>query len=247
MKNETLWIPTKFIFKKGKLRASSNKVHVGISSRLITNIIAKFYDSRLKKYASGKLLDLGCGNVPLYEAYKPYVTDVFCVDWENSCHKSSFLDLQTDLNHVLPLKSSQFDTIICSDVLEHIRKPNLLWKEMSRTIKTNGVLIMNVPFFYWLHEEPFDFYRYTEHSLRAMAEENDFEILELVAYGGVPEILADITSKFIIKVPYIGNVSAKLIQGVVSLFLKSRIGKKMSVSSSKEFPFGYFLIGKKIH
>lgn len=247
MKNKALWTPTKFVFKNKKLRASKDPLQVSISSRLITDIIAKFYDTRLKVYANGDLLDLGCGNVPLYDAYKNYVTSNICIDWENSLHKNKYLDFNVDLNLALPLKDNQFDTIICSDVLEHIRDPNLLWKEMSRIIKDEGVLLLNVPFFYWLHEEPFDYFRYTSHALKSMAENNNFEIIELTPYGGVPEIIADISSKWIINIPYFGKIFAKIIQGITSTFLKLRIGKKISKSSSKQFPFGYFLIAKKIN
>ena len=90
MKNKANWTPSKFVIKNKKLRASKNPSHVGISSRLITDIIAQFYDSRIKTYAKGELLDLGCGNVPLYESYKNYITNNTCVDWGNSLHKNNF-------------------------------------------------------------------------------------------------------------------------------------------------------------
>ena len=92
MRNKEKWSPSKYIHKKGKLVASRDRKEVGIGSRLIADLVAELYDRNLKQHAKGKLLDLGCGNVPLYGAYRELVTDNICVDWGNTLHKSEYLD-----------------------------------------------------------------------------------------------------------------------------------------------------------
>ena len=73
MKNRDKWRESKFVYnKKGKLIASRNQNEVSVSSRLGADLVANFYDYNLKKYAKGHLLDLGCGKVPFYNAYKHY-------------------------------------------------------------------------------------------------------------------------------------------------------------------------------
>jgi SAM-dependent methyltransferase len=250
MKNKENWKPSKFVFKKGKLRASRDEKQVGYSSRLVADIIAKFYDHTIKKHVSGNLLDLGCGKVPLYEAYSPFIDDNFCVDWVNSFHKNEFLDMSADLNAPIAIEDNRFDTIILSDVLEHIKEPKLLWNEMARIIKEEGTLIMNVPFFYWLHEEPFDYFRYTKHSLKQMANESGFEIIEIQSLGGVPEILADMIAKTIRRVPIlgksiVGKSISKMIQSLTWLFINTSIGQKASRATRDQFPIAYGLIAKK--
>lgn len=81
MKNKDLWKPSKFVYKRGNLIASRDPNEVGIGSRLISDIIAAIYNKNLKLHAKGKLLDLGCGKVPLYNSYKDYISDNICVDW----------------------------------------------------------------------------------------------------------------------------------------------------------------------
>ena len=103
MKNKENWLPTKFVYRNGKLKASRDKKEVAVSSRLATNITAEFYQKELSNYARGKLLDLGCGNVPLYATYKDLVEDNFCVDWQDSMHLNKYLDLNADLNKPLEL------------------------------------------------------------------------------------------------------------------------------------------------
>ncbi|MBW6482221.1 MAG: class I SAM-dependent methyltransferase [Vicingaceae bacterium] len=60
--------------------------------------------------------------------------------------------METDINQPLPIENEIFDTVILSDVLKHIRKPEELIAEIHRIMKPNGKFMLNVPFFYWLHE-----------------------------------------------------------------------------------------------
>ena len=154
MKNREQWKPSKYVYRKGRLRASRDPKEVGVGSRLIADITARLYDEHIKDNAKGRLIDLGCGKVPLFEAYKDYVTDNVCVDWENTLHKNPYLDVECDLTKRLPFGDAEFDTVVLSDVLEHIPQPELVWHEIARIMRSGGRLLMNVPFYYWIHERP---------------------------------------------------------------------------------------------
>jgi len=247
MKNIEFWRPSKYVYSKGILRASRDSKEVGVCSRLIADLVAEFYDSNLRIYAKGELIDLGCGKVPLYNTYKDYIRNCTCVDWMSECKHNIYLDFELDLNNKLPFKDFSFDTIILSDVLEHIRKPELLWAEMSRILQLKGNLIMNVPFLYWLHEKPYDYFRYTEFALVSMAEQSGFKIIKLETIGGLPEVIADITSKVITVIPLIGKPIAVFIHFITKFFIKTKIGKRISKKSGKQFPLGYALIAEKIN
>lgn len=246
MKNKDKWQPSKYIYKKGKLVASRNSKEVCVGSRLVADLIASCYDRNLRKYAKGKLLDLGCGMVPLFKAYQEYVTDVTCVDWDNTMHKNEYLDLECDITKVLPFKNEVFDTIILSDVLEHIPQPEHLWREMSRVVTMNGKIIVNVPFFYWLHERPYDYYRFTEFALRRYVEDCGLKLVQLETIGGMPEIITDILSEQIQFIPLIGRPVAVIIQYTTWLFIKTALGKQISKKTGQQFPFGYFLVAEKV-
>ncbi len=245
MRNRDKWKPSKFVYRNGKLQASRDRREVSVGSRLTADIVARFYDENLKKYARGKLLDLGCGKVPLFLAYRDYITENICVDWGNSLHKNEFLDLECDLREDLPFSEGEFDTILLSDVLEHIPNPEHLWSEMARILAPGGKLLLNVPFFYWLHEQPYDYYRYTEFALRRFAENAGLKIVLLEPMGGVPEILADIISKSILRIPKLGTAVSIFTQWTTSALLKTPLGKSLSESTAKSFPLGYFLVAEK--
>ncbi|MFC1628390.1 class I SAM-dependent methyltransferase [Gemmatimonadota bacterium] len=245
MNNRNDWQPNKYIYKKGKLVASRDRKQVGVASRLIADIVAELYEHNIRQYARGKLLDLGCGNAPLYHAYREHITENICVDWKNTLHKNIYLDFECDLAEVLPFSDGEFNTIILSDVLEHIFEPIKLWKEMSRILSINGKVLLNVPFYYWLHERPYDYYRYTEFALQRFVEISGLRLIQLEPIGGAPEILADICAKHFQFIPLIGNNLASAIQYITRLFIKTTLGQGISKKTGRAFPLGYFLIAEK--
>jgi len=87
----------------------------------MVDVVASFYEEILKIHVQGKLVDLSCRNVPLYQTYKAYTSEIYCVDWANSFHENQFLDFVQDLNEPLQIKDGIFDTVIVSDVLEHTK------------------------------------------------------------------------------------------------------------------------------
>lgn len=229
---------------KGKLRGNRAPGKVTPSSLLMTDLSAFYYQKNIPIHTKGKLVDLGCGFVPLYQTYKPYVDECVCVDWPNSWHRNTFLDIEANLNEPLPLKDSDFDTIILSEVLEHIAEPEILWKEMARILKPGGKILIGVPFLYKIHESPHDYYRYTEFSLRNFSKKNSLEIISLEGIGGIPAVLGDILAKQIIRIPLMGKWLSKAIQAISFWFINGP-GKNLSKKSSVHYPISYFMVVQK--
>ena len=245
MRNKENWAPSKFRHVNGRMIGSRDTRDVGLGSRLMTDLIARCYDDHIKQHASGKLIDLGCGRVPLYAAYKDYVVDNICVDWENTTHKNDYLDYECDLSRELPFGDGEFDTILFSDVLEHIPDPERVWREMSRILAPNGKLLLNVPFYYWIHEEPHDYYRYTQYALKRFVERSGLQLVLIQPIGGAPEVLADIMAKNVLRLPAVGGKLAVFIQWLTRRFIDTRFGRAVSESTGQNFPFGYFLVAQK--
>jgi SAM-dependent methyltransferase len=245
MRNCDDWKASKYVRKNGRLVASRDPNEVGISSRLVADRAAEYYDANLKLHAKGRLLDLGCGKVPLYDAYRKYVTDIICIDWEHSLHKNNHLDFEADLTKALPFLDGEFNAIILSDVLEHIPEPDPFCREMARVLSPGGKLIMNVPFYYWLHEQPHDYYRYTEFALRRFMERSGMRVLQLQAIGGSPEVLADVFAKNVKRLPIVGTPVAMLSQWAISTLTRTPIGRRFSAATGRTFPLGYFLVAVK--
>lgn len=245
MRNADLWRPTKYVWRKGRLMGTRNGRQVGVGSRLMADAVAEFYSNALPRFARGRLLDLGCGSAPLYDAYRGYVSEIVCADWNYNVHERGHVDIECDLSEPLPMRSGHFDTVIASDVLEHVARPDLLWSEIARVLAPGGSLILNVPFYYCIHERPHDYYRYTEFALRRFAEESGLRIVELRALGGSAHVLADICAKHVQFIPWIGKGLAAIVQGMVGALMRTEAGRRASSRTAVAFPFAYSLVATK--
>jgi SAM-dependent methyltransferase len=242
LKNSESWHPTKFEIRKSRLRASRNRAYLGVGSRLVADRVAELYDASIEQHATGRLLDLGCGQVPLFGAYQAFISSSTCVDWIRGVHT----DIECDLSQPLPLSDSEYDTILVSDVLEHVPDPGLLWREIARVIAPGGKVIVNVPFMYWIHEDPHDYYRYTSFALERFVQLNSFRLLELRTTGGVVEVLADITGKLLVKLPIVGMRLTAGVQATTFAFGRTGVGRTVAEVSGRHFPLGYFLVAQRV-
>jgi len=84
----------------------------------------------------------------------------------------------------LPFKSESFDTVLSTQVLEHVPEPKKMLEEVYRVLKNGGCLILTAPMIWGLHEIPNDYYRYTEYGLRYLAESIGFKVVYIGTQTG---------------------------------------------------------------
>lgn len=148
--------------------------------------------SRVKKYVSGRLLDVGCGTKPYRRLFAENVTEHFGVDLrpERSANKElKSADIYCDIAGGLPFQEAEFDSILCTEVIEHVREPGALIKEMARVLKKGRYLVLTAPECWGLHEEPNDYYRYTRYGLEYLVESNGLRVISLQKKGGLYSVL----------------------------------------------------------
>jgi SAM-dependent methyltransferase len=241
MRDPKLWAPTKFIRDATSGTWVPNPQHVAITSRLVASLQIATYIEFLRRYAKGRLLDCGCGEVPYYGIYGQLVSDSVCIDWENTSHSQRHVDQTVDLNGPLPFAAGSFDTVLLSDVLEHIAEPDFLIQEISRVLRPQGCLLLMVPFLYYIHEAPFDFHRYTEFALRRLCDRASLTVLELAPYGGYADVLLDLINKASIKTERMARLYLTLCRWIQ----RSKRYQRIRASSSRSFPLGYCLAAQK--
>ena len=156
-----------------------------ISKNAIDYIVLYFLIGDLKnvisKYAKGKILDVGCGNKPyesLFTSSKESYTG--CDVVQSSENKVDVICKATELAY----DADQFDTLFSTQVMEHVDNSDLMMKECNRVLKPGGVFIISVPLCWELHEEPYDFFRFTKYGLKELCDRNNFEVLEIISNGG---------------------------------------------------------------
>lgn len=150
---------------------------------LVKRIAAERLSIALRQYARGALLDIGCGDKPYAELTSGLVDSHVGIDHEETLHDASRIDM-FGTAYEIPVADGSFETVLCTSVLEHLEEPSRALAEANRVLAAGGHAICTAPLFWHLHEEPRDFYRYTEYGLTYLFEANGFEVVELVPLSG---------------------------------------------------------------
>jgi len=112
------------------------------------------------------ILDAGAGELH----YKPYCAHLKYIaqdfgQYDGSGNGKGLQTQQWDTSKIdiisdiasIPLASSSFDAVLCSEVLEHVPDPVKALEELSRLVRKNGVMILTAPFCSLSHFTPFHF------------------------------------------------------------------------------------------
>jgi len=149
-------------------------------------------------YVKGRLLDIGCGEKPYLDIFSPHTDSYTGIDIPQSLHKKDAVDIFANA-HQLPFKKDSFDTVLCLEILEHVKQPLDVLKEIYRVLKPGGILVLSAPQNYWLHNDPKDFYRFTQQGLIELVEgQAGFTIRYVHSLGGTREFLIDFVCKYIL-------------------------------------------------
>jgi len=131
----------------------------------------------------GLVIDLGCGKRPFEHDILKHAREYVGVDWGNTLH-GTHADVLADLNKPLPLRDGMADHIVSFEVLEHLAEPRVMLGEAFRVLRPGGQLTVSVPFQWWVHEAPWDYYRYTCHGLEYMLGKAGFVDVKVTPTSG---------------------------------------------------------------
>lgn len=128
----------------------------------------------------GRLLDIGCGNKPYRSLFREVDDYVGCDITQSS---ENLVDVICPADNI-PLPDSSFDAVFCTQVIEHVANFPRLLKEAFRLLKPEGKLFVSGPMYWYLHEEPYDFHRFTKYGLQNALENAGFERIQITPNGG---------------------------------------------------------------
>lgn len=155
------------------------------------------------------LLDLGCGRRPFNLLYSKYANNSIGVDVPFTTHEKNKVDVYA-LGTELPFKNAIFDIILCTDVMEHIDEPQKLLKEVHRVLKLDGYLMLTTPFLVPIHEEPYDFYRYTIYGLKHLLNKSEFQIISIEPFSEMIGVLISFLAQVQLKFWYFVSIKMNI-------------------------------------
>lgn len=133
---------------------------------------------RMSDRIAGRVLDVGCGHRPYEKIFKD-ASEYVGLEYDSPANRARFkkIDAWYDGIH-FPFDNSSFDSVILTQVLEHVFNPDEFLEEVRRVTKPGGTMLLSVPFVWDEHEQPWDYARYSSFGLRHLLEKHGFEIAE---------------------------------------------------------------------
>jgi SAM-dependent methyltransferase len=160
-------------------------MHMGLFSPIIRQYIEK-----VATFINGDVLDVGCGDKPYRSVFvnaksyigvdRPSVVDGVR---SNITERKKVIDV-IGFAESLPFHSGSFDVVIATQLIEHLAHPDLFFKESSRVLRLGGLLIVTFPMVGTLHEEPYDYFRYTEHGVKILCFDCGLQVERIEKMGG---------------------------------------------------------------
>lgn len=183
-------------------------------------------------YITGKCMDFGCGTKPYRKLFK--VEDYVGVEIETE-HKDNdivYYDGQT-----IPFEDNLFDSIISSEVFEHVINIEDIVKELYRVLKKGGYMLVTVPFVYPRHCWPNDYRRYTSQGLKKLLTDAGFEVVKYNTSSNYIKCIYELKNNYIAENIYGKN---KITSGIAKCLiaknnLTGAVGAKLLPKSDKVY------------
>lgn len=201
--------------------------------------------------ARGVLLDVGCGVKPYEKIFAPFVEKYYGTEYSStSGFRGNRADVAGDAER-MPFADASVDTILCTEVLEHVKNPETVIEEFARILKSGGVIITTAPFFYPIHDS-YDFFRYTDTGLAAIMKRYNLEIEKVEPLSGTGLTVAMMFNFYLFDLGFmwtkwmypIGLVLRPLLW--ILICLVNALGWIMEKAiPSKQMAFNHLTIGRK--
>ena len=202
--------------------------------------------SKLSLQLHGKVLDIGCGTKP-YQKYCLNSNEYIGIEIdtpENRKNKNAdcFYDGKT-----FPFHDKSFDSVLSTQVFEHVFNPDDFLKELNRVLKINGKLLLTIPFVWDEHEQPFDFARYSSFGIKHLLEKNGFSIIESHQSVNNISCIFQLFNNYVYKKTISGNILKKLIKLLlIPLFNTFGLVFKLITPKNNDLYLDNIILAKKV-
>lgn len=142
------------------------------------------------KYIRGDVLDVGGGEKTRYKNLFTFRTFA-CLD----VYVGEGIDIVASAD-AIPLPDESKDSVLSTQMLEHVKYPEKCVREMYRVLKKGGYAVITAPQWNELHAEPHDYWRYTKYGFIELFERNGFAVVEYQQRGGFFSNAAQMTIRY---------------------------------------------------
>jgi len=155
-----------------------NLIRGGLAGKSIGRILFNETVARSCATMRGHVLDLAGGTSPGYLAVLPRGINLVRTNRVESVGVA-----QIDFNQPLPFKDGSFDAVLLFNALYIAEDPSSLLQEISRILKSGGVLHLSSPFIANEMPEPHDYVRFTAEGLERLCRRAGFTEVSINRVG----------------------------------------------------------------
>lgn len=143
------------------------------------------------KSASFSALDCGCGNQPFRKALVGHGFSYESLDvTQNLLNNVDYVCALDAPSEVFSSKiSKSYSLVMATEVLEHVSDWLAAFRNLSACTEPGGYLLLTAPFFYPLHEEPYDYCRPTLHQFEKLSGATGLEVISAKKLGSSVDVL----------------------------------------------------------
>ena len=209
------------------------KLYKGIKSRYTIHRILMGSKLSNFNFSPGYTLDISSEKHASYEK-----------DWNIELKNLINIDIDgkpnilADINN-LPFKNNTISNFGCFNVLELIQFPKIAVQEIYRVLNKTGYLVGYVPFLYPIHNQPVDYWRFSNKSLYQILSIGGFENIIIEPLGGRFIVMYDIIlPKKLFFIRFILSLLSIGLNILYEMFHSKEYNREM-------YPSGYFFYAKK--
>ena len=197
-------------------------------------------------YVRGDLLDVGCGMKPYEALLGGRTTGWTGIDFTESASGQTRADVFGSALD-MPFADESFDTVLCTQVAEHVPEPGRLFSECARVLRPDGILILTTPQTEELHEQPHDYFRYTRYGLRYLAETHGLHVIALQPFGGAVQTFALLAARELPKAFKIAPLHMAANVAVAAINLTGSIVDRLWLATADRhtITIGHLLVARK--
>ncbi|MCR4283788.1 MAG: class I SAM-dependent methyltransferase [Parcubacteria group bacterium] len=119
----------------------------------------------------------------------------------------------------IPLPDNSVDSIVSMQVLGDVENLDKAILEFHRVLKPRGAILVTESLISAIHDEPVDFWRFTDFLLKNLFEKNGFEIVLIEARGGFfASVTQSIIRYLIDRLDLYNNFLGKILRFPISIF-----------------------------
>lgn len=130
-------------------------------------------------YLTWTIVDIWCWSKPYQDLfdYSEYIWVDVEMSWHD--HTNESIDIFFD-GRILPFENGFADSILCTQVYEHIQYLDDVISESNRILKPGWYMLVTLPMTIWEHEQPYDFRRFTTFGITHELQSHWFEVVEII-------------------------------------------------------------------